>query len=52
MTADLTGTDAPKVFDLRAQSGAERLDLFLAGQDLGLTRSQLRRLTSANHAAV
>jgi len=45
----MTGTsastdDSPKGFDLRVLAGGERLDLFLAGQDLGLTRSQLRRL--------
>ncbi|PKB65188.1 MAG: hypothetical protein BZY80_00820 [SAR202 cluster bacterium Io17-Chloro-G2] len=41
--------DPPKTFDLRALDGAERLDLFLAGQDLDLTRSQLRRLINQGH---
>ena len=45
MTGTSASTDDPaKVFDLRVLAGGERLDLFLAGQDLGLTRSQLRRL--------
>ena len=47
---DLAPADeSPKVFDLRALAGTERLDLFLAGQNLGLTRSQLRRLINDGH---
>ena len=50
MTGGFVPTDdPPKVFDLRAHAGAERLDLFLAGQDLELTRSQLRRLINEGH---
>ena len=47
---DLAPADeSPNVFDLRALAGTERLDLFLAGQNLGLTRSQLRRLINDGH---
>ena len=53
MTGNFAPTDVPpKVFDLRALAGAERLDLFLAGQDLGLTRSQLRRLINDGHVSL
>ena len=51
MTGTFASTgESPKVFDLKALAAAERLDLFLAGQDLGLTRSQLRRLINDGHA--
>ncbi len=50
MTSPSASTDdPPKFFTLRVLAGAERLDLFLAGQDLGLTRSQLRRLIDDGH---
>lgn len=50
MTREFAPADgSPKVFDLRALAVSERLDLFLAGQDLGLTRSQLRRLINEGH---
>ena len=50
MTRNFAPTDdSPRVFDLRALAGAERLDLFLAGRGLGLTRSQLRRLINEGH---
>ena len=53
MTVSLdTIQDAPKFLEMQASAGWGRLDLFLAGQDLGLTRSQLRRLIDEGNASL
>ena len=53
MTEDLSSmTAVSKAYDMLAGAGSDRLDLFLVGQDLGLTRSRLRQLIDEGYATL